>query len=725
MEWNKESIMKWWKETKWKWPIIIVVCLLLLATVVYSALLYGGKRVVDERLFVLNEASTIVTEDGDMLGMLYEENRTLISIDDIPNHVQNAFVAVEDARFYEHSGIDIIAIFRAIYRDLIAMEKVEGGSTITQQLSKNLFLTNEKTWSRKIKEMMSALYLEQHVSKDVILEYYLNTIYFGDGMYGIETASQYYFSKSVNELTIEEGALLAAMPKGPNYYDPEEHPDRAKERRDLVLDRMHEEEMLSAEETVRLQRKSLNLNIDGKEEKPWLHSYMDLVIKEAKTVYGLSEEELYEGGYRIVVGIDEDIQEISYEAMQNDEYFQGSKPGLEGTFTLMDQQTGVIVAAHGGRDLQKGEMNRLFVKQQPGSVMKPLAVYGPALELEAYNPYSMLKDEPISYGEYYPKNYNGQYAGTVSMYDALIASLNAPAVWLMDQIGVDYSKAYLEKMGMDIPDEGLSIALGGLEEGVTPLDLIEGFRTFASNGKAVEPHTILQIYNEEDELIATSSKEETEVFTAQTAWDMTRMLESVVQQGTAQIGTYDKALAGKTGTTQHPYVQGENNDVWFVGYTPEYVGSVWMGYDKIDEQHYVNGGSASPTTLMKDVLTQIDRQQDLQEQFVKPDNVKELQPPIQLPVIGDLDGEIDVGPLSVKADLSWTPADDDRVQYRIYRQSEAEEDELVGEVTGEGNYKVKGASFFRKESYYVVPYDPLTKQEGTSSNVVEVEWRFG
>ncbi|WP_236561136.1 transglycosylase domain-containing protein [Pontibacillus sp. HMF3514] len=720
MKWNLNTLhpKRWGKKTRW--AVIALISTILLTIGGYYLLLMGGKSVVDKKLLVLDQASQIETADGEVLTKLYKQNRTVVSIDEIPQHVEDAFIAIEDTRFYEHSGIDLKAIARAIYRDIIAMEKVEGGSTITQQLSKNLFLTNDKTWTRKFKEIMAALYLEQEVSKERILQYYLNTIYFGNGIYGVEEASQYFFNKPIEKLTISEGALLAALPKAPNYYDPVEHPERAKQRRNLVLNRMHETGMVSTEKVVQLQRKTLGIERGNPEKKPWMNSYIDLVIKEATEEYDLSKEELYQGGFRIVVGVDQDIQESSYEAMQNDDYFPGSTKGVEGSFLLMEEKTGRIVAAHGGRNYQRGDLNRIHIKQQPGSVMKPLAVYGPALDLPNYQPYSVLEDKKRSYGEYQPENYDNRYEGQVSLYKALQQSKNAPAVWLLNKMGVDYAKDYLNKMGMNLSENGLSIALGGLKEGVTPMDMVRSYRSFIHGGEMIEPHTILKIYNQNGELVSHHKDETKQIFQPQTAWSMTRMLQSVVKDGTARAGSYSKALAGKTGSTQHPMVSGKTNDAWFVGYTPNYVGAVWMGYDKIDKNHYLNSGSAYPTRLIKDVLSKIDQKRDLQASFVKPEGVEDVPEPIELPVIDDLQGTLSFGSLTlIKGKLTWTPSSDNRVVYRIYRV-ESGQDAKVGEVTGKGSYQLDRVKLFDEEVYYVVPYNPLTKLEGEPSNRVKV-----
>jgi len=514
---------------------------------------------------------------------------------------------------------------------------------------------------------------------------------------------------------------LAALPKAPNYYDPVDHPERAKERRNLVLNRMHETGMVSTEKVVQIQRKTLGLERGNPEKKPWMNSYIDLVIEEAKETYDLSEEELYQGGFRIVVGVDQGIQEMSYESLQNDDYFPGSSKGVEGSFILMDEKTGRIVAAHGGRHYQRGDLNRIYVKQQPGSIMKPLAVYGPALDLPNYQPFSVLEDKKRSYENYKPENYDNQYEDQVSLYKALQQSKNAPAVWLLNQMGIDYAKDYLSQMDINLSEKGLSIALGGLNEGVTPMEMVRSYRSFIHNGEIIEPHTILKIYSQKGELASHHKDETKQIFQPQTAWNMTRMLQSVVEDGTARSGSYSKALAGKTGSTQHPMVQGKTNDAWFVGYTPKYVGAVWMGYDKIDKEHYLNEGSSYPTRLMKDVLSKIDQQKDLQTSFVKPDGVEDVPKPIELPVINDLEGTLSFGSLTlIKGKLTWTPSQDNRVVYRIYREKEGQ-DVKVGEVKGKGAYKLDRVKIFDEEVYYVVPYNPLTKLEGEPSNRVKVE----
>ncbi|WP_254434169.1 transglycosylase domain-containing protein [Halobacillus sp. Marseille-Q1614] len=709
---------EWSRKAKWAAGTFVIFTLL--AFTGFMIIFTGGYFIVSEEKLVLNSATTIETKDGQIIERMYTENRTLISLEDIPEHVKQAFIAVEDERFYQHEGLDPKAILRAVYRDIIAMGKVEGGSTITQQLVKNLFLTNDKSWMRKTKEVMAAIYLERHYSKDKILELYLNTIYFGKGVYGVEEAAKTYFNTSVRELSISQGALLAGLPKAPNNYSPFENPKQALERRNIVLSRMEAADVIEAEEMVSLQGATLGVERGEENTETWSNSYVDAVISEAAKKYNISRDELKRGGYQIIVEIDPEIQKLSARHMKEGKFAPGSNGKAEGAFTLMDQATGAYKAIVGGRDYKHGQTNHALTRKQPGSVIKPLAVYGPALMDKKYIPYSLLVDEKQSYGGYTPTNYDGQYDGMTSIYKAIVDSKNAPAVWLLDQMGISYSKEYLDKLGLPTEDEGLAIALGGLSKGYTPMQLTEAYRTFANNGKQTDGHTIEKIIDRNGRAIHEHKQSEKQVFNQQTAWEMTQILETTVDSGTAQAGSYSKALAGKTGTQQHPTVEGQNKDVWFTGYTPDYVGTLWMGYDSSAEDSYLTGGSEYPTALMKTILSDIDEKRDLLESFKKPEGQKELPVPITLPEITDASGSGGFGGWSLFSDqITWTPGEDKRVIYRIYRLEE-DSRQMVGRVTGKGEVNVSGTDVFGETSYVVVPFDPLTGLEGEASNVVTI-----
>ncbi|WP_075035997.1 transglycosylase domain-containing protein [Halobacillus dabanensis] len=699
-----------------KWPGLIMASVILFAIIAFIVILFGGRFVVSEEELILDEMTTVETEDGTIIERIYTKNREIISIDEIPIHVQEAFISIEDSRFREHSGVDLKGILRAIYKDIIAMKKVEGASTITQQLAKNMFLTNDKTWMRKTKEVMAALYLERNYTKDEILELYLNRIYFGEGTYGIEAASQHYFQTSTSELTIAQGALLAGLPKAPNSYSPFDHPEKAKQRRNVVLSRMYDTGSIEAGVMKQMQGSTLAVERSEGSSETWSNSYVDLVIDEAAQKYHISRDELKRGGYRIIVEMDPDIQRIAAEKMKNGEFVPGASGPVEGAFTLMDHHTGALVAVIGGRNFQHGDINRVNSRQAPASITKPFAVYGPAMMTGSYDPFTLLSDERQAFGEegYSPRNHDDHYDGEVSLYQALMESKNVSAVWLLDHIGISYAKGYLEKAGLPTKDNGLAIALGGLSDGYTPLQLTEAYGSLPQGGTRKNSYTIRKILDRKDDVIHEHSPETVEVFDTQTSWYLTEILQTTVTEGTASAGSYNKALAGKTGTHQDEHV-------WFAGYTPEYAGVLWMGYDQSGE---IAGSSVYPTRLMKEILTTIDQQKNLASSFEKPEGVESLPAPIELPVITDARGSLNLTGLALlRGTLRWSTPGDDRVVYRIFREEEGE-DVKVGEVTGKGEFKVSAFGIFDQTSYYVVPIDPLTGKEGRPSNSVTLNWEL-
>src|SRR5699024_4454833 len=545
----------------------------------------------------------------------------------------------EDKRFYSHGGVDMRSVLRAIYKDIIARDKVEGASTITQQLAKNLFLTNDKSWMRKTKEAMIALYLEREFTKDEILEMYLNVIYFGQGQYGVEAASNKFFYKSVEDLSIEEGALLAGIVNAPNGYSPIDHPEKAKKRRNIVLDRMEAEEVITADAANEAKEKEIELNISQRKYNPAYNTVVDMAVQEAQELYDISEEELKQNRYRIVTSIDETAQQIAYEQFQYDAYFPGNNPeDVEGAFVMMKQDTGQVAAAIGGRQFQYRNNNRVTsAVGQPGYTMKPLSVYAPALETGNYDPYSVLPDELEEWDGKPVRNNDDQYDGGVTLYNAVKQSKNTSAVWLLDDIGVDTGKKYLDKMHFDVGDDNARrLALGDLSVNVSPKEMMQSYRPFIHSGEMVDAYIIDDIYNQQGDIVASANPETTNVFSSQVAWNITEMLKQVVSDGTATSGYYPFELAGKTGTTQHPIVEGQVKDAWFVGYTPDYVSALWMGYDEVTEENYLTGGSAYSTELTKKILTEIANQKNVTQTFSKPDGVVALADPIDLPKIDSL-----------------------------------------------------------------------------------------
>lgn len=717
----KEALV-WIKS--YKWISIIISSMILLSLLGYLFIIFGGRFIFDEKATILPQSSKVVAQDGTILGKLYTENRDYVTLEEVPDHVEEAFIAMEDQRFYDHAGISFPAVARAVYRDILTMSKVEGGSTITQQLAKNLFLVNDKTWMRKTKEVMASIYLERNYSKKQILELYVNQIYFAHGIYGVGTAADYFFGKHIGDVTMEEGALLAAMVKAPNTYSPYHDIEKAKERRDLVFSQMEASGKLSTEEMLSLQNSEIRVVEQEELRDPWLDDYFSYVLEEAEQVHGLSREALKKGGYTIEVHMDPTIQQIAYEEMQKEEFYPGSNDKIDGSFVLMEQQTGNLKALIAGRDFTLTDSNHLLIPKQPGSLMKPIAVYGPAMQLGDFQAYDMIPDENMEYDGYQVENADGNYQGEISLYEALVNSKNTSSVWLLDQIGIGYSKSFLEKMNMPITDTGLAIALGGLKEGLTPVQLTESYRTFIHDGEWLKSTSIAAIYNRKGEQLTAEEQSKEQVFDPQVAWNMVRMLESTVKEGTATAGDYTKALAGKTGSTQHPIVDGEVKDAWFAGFTPGYVVTAWIGYDQATEDNYVTTGSEAPTRLTKSILTEMEKRFSLEETFAVPDEINDLDKPIELPTITDLTASMEWGGVTVlHGELNWTKSPDERVVYRIYEVNEGEE-EWVGEVKGKDSYIIRRISVFRSREYYIVPYNPLTGQEGEKSNHVFLEFDF-
>ncbi|GEL78378.1 transglycosylase domain-containing protein [Tenuibacillus multivorans] len=704
------------KYPRLKWFVYGIVAFIVLSLLGYMFILLGGRFVVDEKNFVFSESTVLISEEGEEIIKLYDENRTYVPIDEIPDHVKNSFIAIEDHRFYEHAGVDFWSVGRALYRDLINWNKSEGASTITQQLVKNVELTNEKSWMRKTKEVMGAIYLERMKSKDEILEYYLNEIYFGHGIYGVESAAQFFFSKSVEELSLSEGAMLAAMPKAPNRYSPLRNKDLALDRRNLVLNRMYDLDMIDAKTLKQETGKTIGLNQGETQERPWLNSYIDLVINEIEENYHLSRHEIYTGGYEITVGLDPVAQKTIYQELQKEPYFKGSKENIESAVVLLDQQNGVVRAALGGRHYNRGDLNRVHVKRQPGSTIKPLVVYGPALEESYYHPYTVLKDELTDYNGYQPRNHNDLYEGQITLYDALRKSKNTTAVSVLNDIGVDQGKSYLQKIGYDIPDQGLSVALGGLEEGLSPMQMAAAFRTFYDEGFYVKPYTVIEISDRNGNVLEYERPESQRLFSKQTSWYLTRMLETVVTSGTASRASYNKAFAGKTGSTQHPYQEGAYKDSWFVGFNPTYAIATWIGYDQSDENHYLTQGSPLATDLASGIMTQLDQTHDFPVSFEKPDDVKDLEKPVRLPNIKDLNAKFSYGLFDgLYIDITWTPSQDERVIYHVYKEVNGDR-EYVGQTTGKGRYIDHAVDYLDNPTYYVIPMNPINEQQGQPSN---------
>ena len=550
-------------------------------------------------------SSQVFDSHGRLITTLHsDQNRLPIDINKVPQNLQNAFIAAEDNRFYEHIGIDPIGIFRAIFANLTNRGIAQGGSTITQQLAKNAFLSQEQTLKRKIQEAMLALEIEHKYSKKEILEMYMNQIYFGQGAYGIQTAAKTYFNKDVNELTLTQCAMLAGLPKSPNYYSPFNNLNEAKKRKNVVLDQMVKYGYVSAAEAEDAKNQDLGLSKSHQsKEADEYASFIDYVSQQVAKKYG--DDALYKEGLKIYTTMDVDKQHAAVRAMRNLPNNYTDENGLtqpQAAIVSIDPKTGHILAMVGGRGQDSFNRASMAVRQ-PGSAFKPF-VYLTALQHDM-TPDTTMDDQPVTYGSWSPKNAGGSYSGTMTLSDALAHSVNTIAVQLADKVGTKNIIANAKKMGittLDAKDDNLAMALGGLTKGVTPLEMASAYGTFANKGVHVKPTAIVKILDRDGNVLedaSTLEKEEakTRVMSEREAYEMTTMLEGVIDHGTGTAAAIGRPAAGKTGTTD------DNKDAWFVGYTPDIVTAVWIGDDTGSHSLGEIYGGTIPAEIWKDYMS--------------------------------------------------------------------------------------------------------------------------
>ncbi len=588
----------------------------------------------NKSIFRKGETGLVYGSDGKLLKAYKgEKDSYYLEYKDIPENVIKAFVSVEDRKFYKHKGVDYLAILRAVIAMFRNGEVTQGGSTITQQLARTIFLSNEVTWERKMEEIFIARNLEAKYTKNQIMEFYVNNIYFGNGYYGIQAAAQGYFSKSIDKLDLSQTVFLCAIPNNPSLYDPVHHKKNTIGRRDRMLTAMYEQGEISLAtskeakaEKIKLKRKKGIKKNDyvetfvnycavralmkqqgfefqyyfdsSKEEKKYNRKYRKL--------YRECESSLYTSGYRIYTSINMKQQTKLQEAIDNglNGFQDVNDEGvykLQGAGVTIDNTTGYVTAAVGGRsqDFEGYTFNRAYQSfRQPGSAIKPLLVYTPMLE-RGYTPDTMVSDTPIEDG---PSNTDGVYEGTISIRHAVKRSKNTIAWKLLDELSPVAGLSYLKAMNftkLDPEDERLPIALGGFTIGVSPLEMAAGFATLQNDGCYREPTCIIKIEDTQGNLIYLSENEEeekknaakdqvqgTRIYKSNAARMMTDMLQTVFTEGTARgLGLGDMPCAGKTGTTN------DNKDGWFAGYTRYYTTSIWVGYDQPETLPGLNGST--------------------------------------------------------------------------------------------------------------------------------------
>lgn len=554
-----------------------------------------------------NLSTKLYAADGKLIKEFYTERRTLIPLKEMPSCLVDALLAAEDRKFYRHWGIDLSGVARALAADLIHLKWTQGGSTITQQLARTLFLTREKTIPRKIKEVLTAIKIERTYSKDEILEMYLNQCYFGEGAYGIQAAAQVFFSKEAKELTLPECALLVGVLKAPNRYTPFKYPDLALNRRNSVLLALKEYGKLSQEEYDSLQ--TLPLQLKASSLKTGLGPYFSEMVRQY-LIDKYGEKSLYNGGLLVYATLNSDMQRAADDIVKSQlallqKNFESSHTLKDKDYTIvavdtlsgkvrkrrvfkelqvallaLDNQNGNILAMVGGKDFTKSEFNRAIqALRQPGSAFKPF-VWTAALE-NGFNPTDIIYDTPVVLQagdgtEWRPENYDNTFRGPMTLREALRISRNIISVKLVQKITPEEAIKYAHQLGINsylAPYP--SVALGTSE--VNLLEITDAYSVFPNGGIRVEPRFFLQIKDRDGKILEKNNQvKKQEVLNPQTAYVMTTMLQTVIDQGTgytARLWGFDRPAGGKTGTTD------EYMDTWFIGFTPQITVGVWVGFD--------------------------------------------------------------------------------------------------------------------------------------------------
>jgi penicillin-binding protein 4 len=582
--------------------------------------------VLDEKIplktIPLEQNSYIYDKNGKLISeIISNENRKIIPYENIPKHVIHSFIVMEDEHFYTHRGFDINGIARAIWVNAKNDSIEQGGSTISQQLARNLFLSNEKTYNRKLKELLYSYQLERKLSKEKILELYVNAIYFQNGIYGIETAAQFYFGKSVQQLSLAEITFLCAIPNNPTLYDPLKNYENTKKRQKLILAKLLEKGLITKVELQQAVKEQIKIQIKRNEHIDLYPDYVTYVHYELKELVSLQEgfhekiknakneaekekierqlneyvDHLLASGIKIYTGLDQNIQRIATQSLQ-----RHLPEKVEGAAVVVDHLSHQIAAIVGGKQYKKYTYHRGFqMYRQPGSAIKPLLVYGPFIEEFHASANTTISGNKFCKGGYCPENFTGKEYGTVSLRTALKYSYNTPAVRMLDKIGINRAFQYLQPFQfqkVNHQDHSLPSAIGGFTYGMTPLELTNAYTTFANNGTYQPARAIKKITDSKGNVLYQWNDKPSRVWSSRTNDIMRDLLRDVVTSGTAKKANFPSAyIGGKTGTTN------DYKDLWFIGLTDRYTAGVWVGKDRPSSIAYVSK-QAPHLSIWKEIM---------------------------------------------------------------------------------------------------------------------------
>ncbi len=573
----------------------------------FAGAVIGGLPDVSQTM-TPDASSQIFDRKGRLITTVHaEQNRLPVEISQVPKTLQNAFIAAEDVRFYEHHGIDPRGIARALYNNIVHRDATgQGGSTITQQLARNAFLTQDQTIKRKILEAVLAIEIERKYTKDEILQMYMNQIYFGQGAYGIQTASHVYFNKDVKDLDLAQSALIAGLPNSPNYYSPFRSVDAAKSRQAVVLDQMAKYGYISQAEADAAKKADLHLaKPSGSSTSGTASYFISYLVQTLADKY--DSESIYKEGLKVYTTLDLDMQKEAEAAVKR-QLPAGSKDknGLtqpQGALISIETKTGAIRAMVGGRG--EDHFNRAVqMVRQPGSSFKPF-VYVTALE-KGMSAGTSLSNRKVTYaGGWTPKNYDGTYGGDVSLQQALVDSMNVPTIDLANKVGMKNVIQTAKAMGITTlvesgpaNDDNLAASIGGLTKGVTLWDMAKAYSVFANDGKLIEPNAIVKVLDRDGNVLEDheGTPSARQVLQEDAVHELNAILQDAVLHGTGGGAYIGRPMAGKTGTTD------DEHDAWFVGYTPDLVTAVWIGDDTSSNAGYTGG--TIPASIFKDFMSQ-------------------------------------------------------------------------------------------------------------------------
>jgi penicillin-binding protein 1A len=563
----------------------------------------GLPDVNDMSAFTRDGTLSIKAADGTILRQSGPATREKLKLNEIPELLIKAFIAIEDRRFYDHHGVDYLGIFRAIASNIIARDLVQGGSTITQQLARIVFLDQERSFMRKVREALLAQKIERELNKEQVLERYLNLVYLGSGAYGVADAAWVYFSKSVKELSLPEMATLAGLPPAPSEYSPLVNTNAAKERRDLVLQQMLESKVITEKEKQNAIAQPLALKPSAPKrlevQAPYFSSY---VVKELPRY--VSKDALEAGGLTVETSIDLEWQKTAEKVMKDAVELDGRGQGFEeAALVSIESRTGEIKAMVGGTKFEKSEFNRATQAQrQPGSTFKGL-VYTAAIAA-GFSPYNSYEDSPVIFDGYQPNNYGKRFSGWRSMSDALASSVNVVAVKVLVDVGFDPTIKLAHDMGIKSKlNPTYSLALGASE--VNLLELTNAYGTIAAQGNYSEAHGIRRVINQRGDVIYNADFQPKQVVDKNSAAIITWMLQGVVQGGTGgQAALSDRSVAGKTGTSE------QARDLWFIGFIPQVVTGIWMGND---DNYPTYGASSTAAYNWREFMSKVVKNMPVEE----------------------------------------------------------------------------------------------------------------